>query len=145
MAAAKEFLQEIKAGDAIVISRGSAFPVRVAQVSRITATQIVISDTEKYHRVDGRRVGGLGGYIERIATAKDLSREADKNRKRQVQSAAIQADYDRRKELERLFSEPLVASLSSGLAGDGTFELGFHGLTEEMVRALAKRLKDWKP
>lgn len=101
----------------------------------------MVSDVEKYLRADGSRVGGLGGYVARIATAADLALEAEQRKKVEASNAAIQADYDKRRELEQLFPAELMPSLSSGLAGNGTYELSFRNLTEDQIKELAALLK----
>lgn len=70
-----------------------------------------------------------------------LIEKGKKNRKRQESSAAIQADYDKRRELEGLFPAELTPGISRSLVGSRNYELSFHTLTEDRLRQLAALLR----
>jgi hypothetical protein len=139
----KDFLKSLKLGDNVIVasrSHGGKSLGLVHQVVKLTATQIILSDKYKYRRDTGLVIGG-GRYshIERIATKADLEADKEKVHKREASQAGLKADFEKRRELEGLFPEDLHASLSSGLGGHGTYELSFHGLTEEKIREIARK------
>lgn len=82
----KEWLEGLKAGDEVVVSHGYHSVGRLEKVERVTATQIVISDSLRFRRDGGRKVGGSESYTrtaieEATPEARaEIRREALRNR-----------------------------------------------------------------
>lgn len=56
MSADNEWLQNLKAGDTVVLTDGESEVVR--QVNKVTRTQVVLAGERRMRRSDGRNMGG---------------------------------------------------------------------------------------
>ena len=67
-------LENVKVGDLMIVSGGSAFGECLREVERVTKSQIVVNDKRRYRKKDGRLVGGVGWFCSYIrpATEKDI-------------------------------------------------------------------------
>lgn len=137
-------LADLKPGDSVVVGRGEAkrFPTLIRKVAALTPTQIILDNDDRYRRGDGRRVGRLGGYILRKATADDFAYEKEKQQKLEESRQKAEEIQEHRNTLARLFPETFRPIVSIGLKDD--FELSFFNLSETQVRKFAELVKGFK-
>lgn len=69
---------DVKVGDKIICCRGGwSATDYITEVERLTKTQIIAKNKERFRRDTGRRVGdAYSGYIRKIATDRDLKKIA---------------------------------------------------------------------
>lgn len=138
----REFLKNINPGDTVVVSRGEKLPRHIQKVAKLTPKQIILENGNRFKRDTGYRLGDIGALILRRATADDLAREEEKQRKLEESRQKSQEITEQRDALSRLFPETLRPSVSVGSKDD--FELTFYGLNETQVRKLAELVKGFK-
>jgi hypothetical protein len=143
----KDFLKHLKPGDSVVTgryNREKETGLRIRQVAKVTATQIVLGVDDRYKVDTGLRIGGFGGFIIRIATQADFDREEAERQKAQESRDQIAADEAHRKELADLFPvaiRPRVVGAPSGQPG--YFNVEFYNVPEADIRNLAELLKSF--
>jgi hypothetical protein len=139
-------LSKLKVGDVVVtgrIVRGDEASLQIQKVTRITPTQVVLDNSDRYAIDTGAKVGSrLGLRILGLASQADFDREESERQTQEQSRKAIEADVTHREELAALFSEALRPTvLDSSLNQPGQFNLEFYNVPEEDVRKMAELLK----
>lgn len=143
MEEARQIFTNISQGDKVVIG-SPQYPTaesnRIETVKKVTATQIVISDYERYRRGNGYRVGGsmFSESILRVASPKDIERRTERDRKSQEEKYKRQKESDFLKSLSALFENADVHRYNRQ---EDSFRVELHGLSEKQVRRLAEIIK----
>lgn len=91
---ATEWLENLKAGDAVIRSHG--YGVRTLMLSRVlkvTPSQVVLPHDERFSRKDGRRIGAKGYYTLSILEATP-ERLAEVRRTKLVSRLTHDTDFD---------------------------------------------------
>ena len=140
-------LSKLKPGDALVTGqmhgREERF-LRIRKVAKVTSTQVVLDNGDRYKIGTTSVIGGLGDPILRLATQADFDREESERQRREQSRKAFEADADRKKELADLFP----AAIRPGIVGassnqPGYFHLQFYNVPEQDIRNLAELLKSF--
>ena len=140
-------LSKLKPGDAVVTGqmygREERF-LRIRKVAKVTLTQVVLDNGDRYKIGTGSGISGLADPILRLATQADFDREQAQRRKSEESRNQIEADQVHRKELADLFPvaiRPGIVGASSNQAG--YFNLEFHNVPEQDIRKLAELLNSF--
>jgi hypothetical protein len=92
-----EWIQNLKAGDHVIVSNGGYGYVRTTgQVERVTNTLVVLSNGERYRRRDGRRAGSSswsGAYL-REATPEAMQEMLDAQERVKIVHALRDANWN---------------------------------------------------
>lgn len=139
------FLEAVKIGDAVVTGRlvnGEERYPRIRKVTKLTETQIILDNTDRYKRASGSRIGGIDSNILRIATQDDFDRETAERQRASENSAKMENARKHREELARLFPASLsVSVITANSNRDGEFNLEVYNVTETRMREIAETLR----
>jgi len=140
-----EALQNAKPGDHVVMRRRGIESPYLRRITRVTPAMIFIGTGtfSRYHRGTNQRplgqpVGGIGEWIERVATAEEVQASTDRTRQEALAQAQREnsraAIYAKRAELAALFP---WSDVTVSHNGEDSFTLVLGDLTEALVRDLA--------
>lgn len=140
-------LSNLKPGDAVVTGQihGSEERfLRIRKVAKVSLTQIVLDNGDRYKSGTGVGISSLGDPILRLATQADFDREQAQRLKAEASRNQIAADDAHRKELSDLFP----VAIRPGIVGasskqPGYFNLEFCNVPEQDIRNLAELLKSF--